>query len=424
MISRDVININSILIYIILYSIIIIVVFNLLLTGYLKIKSPFWKTQPIFHIYDILYWIRPPGIISYELPSATKYMNHINIKTFKLSEIDTLSLEHFCNFIKHYYIANRTASASATHSSPQNSESIKYVPTKNNIIDYMKGSNNESYITLYQEPLLLFENGEVISSVNNIIGVISARSLNICIKGKINFQLYYVDNLCVHPDHRRRGIAPEIIQTHYYNLRKNNSKIMTCLFKREDRLTAIVPLTTYNTYCYDISSLVFPGDKDIHASIKMIEIGVQQLTLLVEFINSLKSKFDCVILPDITNLANMIKSENICIYGLITNGKLLSIYVFRNTQLYYNGRRSIECILTLYDYNKEIFITGFNIALGKIKDKFKNNILMIEDNAHSNKLIDNLKLLNVMTLFSSPTAFFLYNYACYSINNRSFLILY
>ena len=55
---------------------------------------------------------------------------------------------------------------------------------------------------------------------------------------------------------------------------------------------------------------------------------------------------------------------------------------------------------------------------------FKNDIVMIEDNAHSDKLIDNFKVLNVLPIFSSPTAFFLYNYACYTINNRSFLILY
>jgi hypothetical protein len=120
----------------------------------------------------------------------------------------------------------------------------------------------------------------------------------------------------------------------------------------------------------------------------------------------------------------MIKTENIYIYGVITNGKILCIYVFRNTQLYYNRRRSVECILTLYDYNKDIFITGFNIALIKIKNKFKNDIIMIEDNAYSDKLIDNFNMLNVLPLFKSPTAFFLYNYACYSVNNRSFLILY
>jgi GNAT superfamily N-acetyltransferase len=350
-------------------------------------------------------------------------MNHINIKSFKLSEIDNLTLDHFCNFIKHYYVAS-----APVHSFAYNSESpiatTVYNPSKSNIIDYMKGSNHESYITLYQEPRLLFQKGEVISSVNNIVGVISARCLNICLKGKFNFQLYYVDNLCVHPEYRGKGIAAEIIQTHYYNLRKNNSKINACLFKREDKLTAIVPLATYNTYCYDISGLIFPDDKSIHASIKVIEIGIQQLPLLVEFINTLKGHFDCVILPDLTNLANMIKTDNIIIYGVITNAKLLSIYVFRNTQLYYNSRRSIECILTLYDYNKEIFITGFNIALGKLKNRFKNDIIMIEDNSHSNRLIDNFKILNVLPLFHSPTAFFLYNYACYSVNNRSFLILY
>jgi hypothetical protein len=238
--------------------------------------------------------------------------------------------------------------------------------------------------------------------------------------------------LCVHPEVRKKGIAQELIQTHYYNLRNNNRKIVTCLFKREGDLNAIVPLTTYDTYSFDISSMNFPNDNDLHASMKVIEIGVPQLTLLVEFIKSQQGNFDCVILPDITNLANMIKTENIIIYGLVTGGKLLSIYVFRNIQLYYgiynnnnnNNKRATECILSLYSYNKELFITGFNIALGKVKERLKLGVVLMEDTAQTDGLIANFKMLGIPLLFRSPTAFFLYNYACYSVRSRKFMILY
>ena len=111
--------------------------------------------------------------------------------------------------------------------------------------------------------------------------------------------MYYVDNLCVHPDYRKDGIAPKTIQTHYYNLRKNNPKIKICLFKREGDLNAIVPLTTYKTVCFNINMLqkMNPG------VLNVIEIGPNQLNLFVNFIYAESKKFDCIIMPDLSNIS-------------------------------------------------------------------------------------------------------------------------
>uniref|UniRef100_A0A6C0HFK0 Glycylpeptide N-tetradecanoyltransferase n=1 Tax=viral metagenome TaxID=1070528 RepID=A0A6C0HFK0_9ZZZZ len=416
------------------YIIIAIIILYILLVAYIKIKLRFWRTQPVFHIYNVLYWLNPPGIINHLLPETenNKYMNHLAIKTYNVADlVDTTSiiLDQFCNFVNNFY---------AFHSFAQRYDS-EYRPKKNDIVGYFEGTNHPSYITLYQKPEMLFQKGQLISSLNVMKGGISARAMNICIKGKGPvFPLYYIDNLCVHPESRKAGVAPELIQTLYYNLRKKNSNIKTYLFKREGDLTAIVPLTTFETYCYDIGGRAprTPTSDEIdsrhvpqmgdtlHASMNVIEIGVPQLALLVEFIKSQQHNFECVILPDITNLANMIKTENISIYGLIAGGSLLSIYVFRNIQFYYNGRRATECILALYSYNKDLFITGFTIALGKVIAKYKVGILLIEDTAQAYGLIANLNVLNVPLLFKSPTAFFMYNYACYSISHRKFMILY
>lgn len=409
---------NKVNYYLLFYLIIVLLLFYVCLIAYIKIKLQFWRTQPVFHIYNLSYWIKTPGIIEAGLPPTenNKYMNHMNIKTYKVADIeDTLTLEQCCNFVKNYY---------AVHSSTQNLD-VEYTPSKNNIVGYMEGANHASYISIYQSPQFLFQRGEMMSSVESIKGVISARVLNISLQmSKQKFPLYYVDNLCVHPDVRKTGIAPEMIQTHYYNLRKNNSHIRSCLFKREGEMTAIVPLTTYETSIFSVADFIFPSDKELHASMKVIEIGVAQLVVLVDFIKARQSDFDCVILPDITNLANMIKTENIIIYGLMTNGTLLSIYVFRNIQLYYNGRRAVECILTLYNFNKELFISGFNIVMGKLKERLKMEIILMEDTAQAYGLIDNFQMLGIPSMFRSPTAFFLYNYACHSVKNRKFMILY
>ncbi len=371
----------------------------------------FWYTQPVFHIYNIWYWLNPPGLIFDREPEINKYTNIIDIKTYGITDINDTLLDRACNFIKSYYVQSPNA---------------KYIPTKNNIVDYLKSCNNESYITIYQTPKILFEKAEPSGVLDEIVSVITARPLNITLKGKTPFTLYYVDNLCVHPDYRKDGIAPQTIQTHYYNLRKNNPKIKICLFKREGELNAIVPLTTYKTVCFNISILqkMNPG------SINVIEIGANQLTLFVNFIYLQSKNFDCIIMPDLSNILNMIKTENIYIYGVVQNNNLNACYAFRRPSLFYDKEEAIECFFSLYSKNsdtlkdKNAYITGFNISLNKCKEKLKTNILLIEDIGQSGNLVEYLRnnLLNV--LFQSPTAFFLYNYACYTVQSKKALIFY
>ena len=398
-----------------IYFIIILLIIYISLSAYIRIKMKFWYTQPVFHIYNIWYWLNPPGLIFNNLPEINKYTNIIDIKTYGISDINDTLLDRVCNFIKSYYVQSPNAT---------------YSPTKNNIIEYLKSSNNESYLSVYQKPLLVFEKNEPFNILDDIISVITARPLNITLKGKNPTILYYVDNLCVHPDYRKDGIAPQTIQTHYYNLRKNNPKIKMCLFKREGELNAIVPLTAYKTICFNISILekINPGSTNV------IEIGPNQITLFVNFIYSQSKNFDCIIMPDLSNILNMIKTENVYIYGVIMNGNLISAYAFRRPNLFYDKEEVIECFFSLYDnnvntyklnaYMLNAYITGFNISLNKCKEKLKTNILLIEDIGHSGKLVEYLRnnLFNV--LFQSPTAFFLYNYACYTVPSKNALIFY
>lgn len=392
--------------------------------GYIKIKMKFWSHQPVFHIYNLLYWLNPPGIIHKEMPVINKYTNIIDIKSYGISEIKETLLERICQFIKIYYIQTPNTS---------------YSPTKTNIIEYLKSCNHESYLTLYEKNKLLFEKGEVTNSIStDIVSVITARSMNITFKNKLAFPLYYVDNLCVHPDYRKHGIAQQMIQTHYYNLRKNNNKIKVCLFKREGELNAIVPLVAYKTTGYNIKNVSLLNDlsleKQVQHYLNIIEIGNLHLHLLIDFIHSHKNNFDCIIMPDLSNILNMIKSENIYIYGVLTENYLTAIYVFKKPNLYYEKEEAIECIMSIDGFlnnnnnNNDIFIRGFNISLNKIKEKLKISILLVENTSSNNKITHYLNNLFIIQqnniLFESPTAFFLYNYVSHSVPSEKILILY
>jgi len=404
---------------------------------------PFWSKQPVFHWYNLTYWITgPPGCITKELPLINKYVDLFNIKTFSLTDenMESEQITSFCEFIKDNYIYTDT------------NKSTMYTPTKANILDYLLHSNHLSYLTVYQEPKLWVIPEKEKDEINkDIIAVISARPLYVRLNektlfgsDKTMFTTYYVDNLCVHPAYRKKGIASTMIQTHYYNLRQQNKQITTCLFKREGVLNAIVPLVAFNTYCLPLANLVNNLSAPHHT---LIEIGITQLYLCMEFIKSQMKTFKCVILPDVTSLTHLIKTDNIRIYCLVdkTNSNasangvgangvgangvgangvgIIACYIFRLLELTYDGQKVSECIATLNATNTlDLFQYGFHQACSEIKEKHKTTRLLLEETAHSSKLLT--PTIKSLVQFTSPTAFFFYNYACYSLKGKECLIIY
>ena len=404
-----------------LYIIAFVIIIYLIITAYIRIKLNFWLTQPVFHIYNLKFWMNPPGLINKELPKLNKYVNLVNNKLIKVSNEpdnpkddtneNTIELEQICTFIKNNYMIHK---------------STDYKPSMEDITAYLKCSNHPSFFNVYQEPKLLFEKGIPLPVPDKeIIGVISARPLNLnLIKNnqKISFPIYYVDNLCIHPAYRKKGIAPEVIQTLYYNIVHENPKVSVCLFKREGQLNAIVPLMYYDTYCFDITQL-FPEYR-LPPSITVIKIGKQHLTLLTGFIREQLKRFKCSVIPDISNLIHLIQLGKLKIYGLLLNGEFISIYVFRPLELFYDKKRAIECISIISNSHLasiDMLVTGFTISLSKINA----DILLIEETADSKSVVDYFKKnIGIDLKFKNPTAFFLYNYACHSIKASDVLIVY
>ena len=387
----------------------------------------FWRTQPVFHLYNLKYWIRPPGFINKQPPPVNKYVNLVNNKLINISpqadeESDgkKIKIEKICQFIQDYYVMHPTAS---------------YKPSQEDILAYLQSTNQPSFFNLYQEPTYLLENGVPSGTVDEeIIGVASIRALNVTLnpkrekdkkrKKQIAFPAYYVDNLCVKPAYRKKGIPPQIIQTFYYNLSRTNPKVNAYMFKREGRLTAIVPLVYYETHSFDITN--FQTEYVVNPSMTLLDIKEQQLNVLINFIKEQKPNFDCTILPDVSSFLHLVKLEKLLVYGILLGNELIAAYIFRPLELYYEGKKTMECIAIISNCKtSEVLVAGFNMSLMRCKVKSEANILLLEETGHSEPVIK--ALLNNSTVFkkfTSPTAFYLYNYACYSFKKERTLLIY
>lgn len=380
---------------------------------YIRIKFRFWALQPVFHFYDLYYWIANIGIIQEELPSKNRYTNFKNIKTISYDILSEKNIKDFVWLIQLNYLRNNDN---------------KFAPQKDNIVPYFKGHNHKSFWSFFTEPTLLLDN-KTNTTINDekLIAVITGRALHVTfynknesnkIKGYLD--VYYIDYLCVDKLHRKKNIAPQLIQTHEYNQSYLNRKICVSLFKREEELTGIIPLTVYKTYCFNMRNWNKPID--LQASIQLLNGDKQNIYYLYNFINELtkKGKWELTVLPSMSNLIELVTTGNMFIKMLVYNGEIIAAYIFKKTCTFIEkDKEIISCIVSFFDLRflkKEEFIQGFKIALWSIIEKKENKesnrfgYLIVEDISDNHYIIENIRI-KTHPVAVSPTAYFFYNFA-------------
>lgn len=377
------------LIYIFLFFIVII----LIIACFIKIKFQFWSKQPVFQLYNLWYWINPPGIIQHSLPKKNKYINFKDIEFLEFSKVSLPTLNLFIKLIQNHYLPEK--------------KNI-YFPEKNNIIPYFTNHIQTPYISLIYDNTLS----------KNLIGSITSRPLTVFLNNN-KFISYYIDYLCVEKSNRKKGIAPQLIQTHEYNQRHQNKTILTCLFKREGNLTMIVPLVVYYVYAFKIKEWKF--NFSLPSTITLIKITKENIRILISFLSKIKTKFKCYITTSLGNLLDLINSNNFFIYALVQNHEILSVYFFRKSCMKYNNDEAIECFSTINNcIDKNVFIVGFSLALKQLKNKF--TLLLFENLSDSSLVIDNI-ILKYTPYFVNKSAYYFYNFAITPLKQHEICIL-
>lgn len=377
---------------------------------YIHLKYGFWVKQPVFHIYDYGYMINPPGIIDGKLPEKNKYTNFKNIDTIVYSEISELMLNRFLNLIRLHYLRNK--------------DNI-FSPQIENIKPYLNSHNNKCFVSFYNEEnyMVDLKKGGTFTD-KKVVGVITSRPVNVIINNgnnDANFDAYYVDYLCVDKLYRKKGIAPQLIQTHHYNQRHINKKIAVSIFKREDELTGIVPLCVYSTYGFNVNKWTKPNH--LEAMYNLLEINAQNLHFLLDFIKANNNKFDICITTCVSNIIDLIKTKNIFVYVIIVDNEIICAYFFRKSCVQIEkGLEVLSCFASINATDDNIFIQGFKISFWKIAAENLFGFAAIENISHNNTIINNLSL-KTKPIIVSPTAYFFYNFAYPTFKSEKVLII-
>ena len=392
--------------YILFFGILIIFI----IYAYIRLKFGFWAIQPVFHIYDISYMFKAPGIINDSLPEKNKYTNFKNIETIIYPELTSLQIQRFVNLIKVHYLQNKDNNFS---------------PQSNNITPYFYGHNAKSFVSFYTEDnhMIDLKKGTMITD-KKPVGVMTSRPIYIVINNghkEAKFSAYYVDYLCVDILNRKKGIAQELIQTHHYNQRRINKNIIVSLFKREDKLTGIIPLCVYSTYGFSVKTWTKP--LNLSAEYSLLEVNSKNFHFLFSFIQQYGKKFDIVINTEVTNIIELIKTKNIFIYTIIVDDAIICAYFFRKSCVQVEKDMEVlSCFASISNTNDNIFIQGFKISFWKIAAENYFGFCAIEDISDNGIIINNIKS-KMNPLIVSPTAYFFYNFGYPTFKSNKVLIV-
>ena len=142
---------------------------------------------------------------------------------------------------------------------------LNYLPNKRHIVPYLD-VNGVIILHYYY--------------ADRIIGTITLRPVDCILNGSM-LSLHYVDYLCVHKNHRKKGIAQQLIRTlYYYQRHKTSYKI--ALFKNEGKQRAIIPLTIYESYRLIIKKM--PVLK-LHPEYKLLKVTDKTIHKVYDVLN-------------------------------------------------------------------------------------------------------------------------------------------
>jgi len=407
--------INYTITNIFIFFIITIIIFYI----YIRVKFRFWSIQPVFHFYDFYYWIKNVGIIKKELPEKNRYTNFKNISFISFEKMISnkitfnKKIKEFTFLIQNHYLKNKE-------------HEFHFNPKEENIIPYFKNHFADCYFSFYYKDILLEDlNNKDFIPDKKLIGVMTSRPLHVFIKGKL-LDVYYVDYLCVDKFHRNKNIAPQIIQTHEYLQSHSNKKIAVSLFKREEKITGIVPICIYNTLCFNMKKWTIPLKLSINFNLLIGDSS--NLFYLYNFINENKKKWDMYILPEISNLIELVKTKNLFIFMVMNEKEIMSVYFFRKVcTSISNEKEVLSCFASIKGENKivnnELFILGFKNSIYSIVKHYTNfHYLNIENISDNNIIINNL-LIKTFPMSTFPTAYFFYNFAYQTFSANKVLII-
>ena len=387
---------------------------------YVRIRYPFWSTQPVFHTYDALrYFTRTPYEISSSNVSQRSIVSDPHVTTCSFLDMSENKLDEVIDLIQGHSIE---------------SESILMFIDKTNFNIIHSGQMRPSYISVYEKEEYSIVHSDVeqennaisIKNTPKIVGCITSRSINMFILDKsdaIHAKSGYLwDYICVHRENKMGNLGRKMLPIHSHYQREHTKEVAISLFKKEiDLCDGVVPLVKYKVYTFTMTKIRRPPISPPYATIR---INNENMDLLSDYLYNIThtdySKIHRFIaFPDMAVLDKLIQANILLVYAMKYGASLHGIYVFRNPMMCYDKIENgyiLECIMGIStvniqdEPNTSLFFSGFLQALVDIQKSFasKYKMLTFYELGHNRYIIDRWKW-KYAPLSVNDAAYYLYN---------------
>jgi len=315
-------------------QLLLVLIISLYLLGmwYVKSTYKFWAYQPVFHYYNLWYWVCRAKIIDKRLPTKNRFCDFEHIETKSPGTVDdttetteTTDTTETTEFISNHYLVDNPA--------------YKYTITPRGFDACFTNHSNDSFISIFRQ-----------MGGTEIIGTMTTRSLYARIN-QVRLPVYYVDHLCVHRDHRGKNIATSLIQTHEYNQRHSAKHTSASIFKREGTVLGIVPIVAYMSVSFHIGTVYnqrtsVRTNERTNERLRLVAFNEstsgsafeRHFTDMMTLINCSSSTFDLFILPHADNIRSQIIAKILfptIVYNESTSPPTpIAIFVFKDIETY------------------------------------------------------------------------------------------
>jgi hypothetical protein len=381
---------------------------------YIKIRYPFWNTQPVLHTYD--YWrkigLSTPGIIQ-KYPHKTRFYDTTKqIQTREYSKISSEEIKQIAIFLNANYIPT---------------DKLLSTITEKTLANYCNGHNAPTYISIHRE-LDKTITGLCISRLSNLYlyNTIVNTDPNTLVeidgyKDKDNkpnkIETYLLDFVAIKRKAETRT-AEKLFQTHEYNIRILNPKIHTSIFKKEGELCeCVVPFMEYTNRTFYMRNMnVNPLPPDFIIS-RVAKENIDTLHDIYHLLTNpepeMKQMMGGCILPELGHIQSLLVSRQLYLFCLKKGGYIYGVYFLRDSNIHYEtiDGKTLELVASFQNTTvADVFMVGFAHSLRQIlRENPDFKILNIPDIGHNATILGKWLEYN-HTILETHCALYLYNY--------------
>ena len=183
-----------------------------------------------------------------------------------------------------------------------------------------------------------------------------------------------------------------LLQTHDYRVRIREPIQISLLKKEGEPYYGIVTIIQHESYVYDILKNVERPQLPLHFLVK--EITYKNINILVDFMDTIRSRFSIFGITSLGNIVEMLKAKLIYIFCVYQKEEIHGVYFFRDSRTQYEIMGKNGPLLHFFgsfhnSNSQQLFYDGFLHTLGEIlKATNVFRYLMIENISHNFLVLD------------------------------------